>query len=577
MKKYLKKLTWDSMTGRKTRFDLKLKLFALFIVGTIGFMSAVSTGLNPVKTAITTMAISPFVVLGKKEEELTDTEKSAFGTMVKVVDESFKELSKGLIDKDSFDAKMKEMQEQLKELSPEGKFGNSIKELQEMRDTVKSISETVEKLKSKGFQFASENNLQKQIGEIIDSDKFKDWVSSDKSKRTGRFTLKDLTSFENSYTGDKLTTQQSGVVSAKINETRINLRDLMMVDTGDQTFTSITFTQIYNLDRGAAFQSENGRLPGSSFKAKEVTAEIARVGTYVPISKRMLRSRTYVESFLMNRLPKWVRMAEDFQILFGDGTGANLKGITKYEDVKCVSKIITDAVYTGAAGCVKEVSSYDGGAKTMVEFVDAHDMIQSGQKITFAGISTTPPTIINTFDVYKVTDRKIVIDLAFASLTTGQIGALTVSVKNNFFNTIEDPNMRDAINAIFAVLTYAEYSPNVIALNPSTVFEISALKDTTGRDLNLVERRNGVAYISGRPVVETTAIMPGRYFAGDMINGVSLTDVKAVSIEFVEGVEEALTNSTNLIVDEEVIMPVYNPFAFAYGKLSDVLTAITAA
>ena len=47
-------------------------------------------------------------------------------------------------------------------------------------------------------------------------------------------------------------------------------------------------------------------------------------------------------------------MAEDFQIMFGDGTGDNLKGITKYDGVKCVSDIITDAVVSGEAGSSRE-------------------------------------------------------------------------------------------------------------------------------------------------------------------------------------------------------------------------------
>jgi hypothetical protein len=52
--------------------------------------------------------------------------------------------------------------------------------------------------------------------------------------------------------------------------------------------------------------------------------------------------------------------------------------------------------------------------------------------------------------------------------------------------------------------------------------------------------------------------------------------IPSLEVEFAEDVETKLTNSVVVIAQEEVILQVFNPFAFAYGKLSDVLTAITA-
>ena len=42
-------------------------------------------------------------------------------------------------------------------------------------------------------------------------------------------------------------------------------------------------------------------------------------------------------------------------------------------------------------------------------------------------------------------------------------------------------------NTIFAVMNYAQYSPTAIVLNPITVNQIMAEKDTTGRSLELVQ------------------------------------------------------------------------------------------
>ena len=469
---------------------------------------------------------------------------------------------------------MKSIDSQLKSLNEDGKVGIAIKELGDFKEEIKELSRQLETLKAKGFNVnGNSNNLGKKIDEFLDSEKFKDFLDG-KTKSSGRFDidLKDVTdpvSMTNDYTGDKLITRQSNVVVTKINE-GAHIRDIMTVDQGDPAYPTITFTQIYDLDRNAAAVSENGRLPESSFKIKEETVGVCRIGTYVPLSKRLLRSRIYVRSWLLNRLASWVRMAEDFQIMFGDGQGDNLKGIANYDDILPAENIISGDVVTGIAGAVKSVSTYNGGKQSIVEFANAQPEIIDGQKITFAGSSVEG--FNKTFVVHKMNDRKIVIDYQYAAVADA--ASVTFKVKNNLFNSVNTPNIGDAINAIFAIMTYAEYTPSFIALNPSTVFEAETAKDTSGRSLGLVTTVNGVKYISGRPVIETTKINPGKYFAGDMTNGASLVDWSNLSVEFAEDVETKLRNSVVLIAQEEVQMPVYNPAAFTYGNIADVIAAI---
>lgn len=515
-----------------------------------------------------------FIEFAKKESELTLEEKQTLGTIQKKVNDTVEELLKGLISESSFNEKMKDVDNQLKALNEDGKVGIAIKELEDFKNEIKELSKQLEVLKSKGFNVTNgSNNLGKKIDEFLDSEKFKDFLDG-KTKSSGRFDidLKDVTdpvNMTNDYSGDKLITRQSGVVVTKINE-GAHIRDIMTVDQGDPAYPTITFTQIYDLDRNAAAVSENGRLPESSFKIKEETVGVCRIGTYVPLSKRLLRSRIYVRSWLLNRLASWVRMAEDFQIMFGDGQGDNLKGIANYDDILPAENIISGDVVTGIAGAVKSVSTYNGGKQSIVEFVNAQPEIIDGQKITFAGSSVEE--FNKTFVVRKMNDRKIVIDYQYA--TVADAASVTFKVKNNLFNSVNTPNIGDAVNAIFAIMTYAEYTPSFIALNPSTVFEAETAKDTSGRSLGLVTNVNGVKYISGRPIIETTKINPGKYFAGDMANGASLVDWSNLSVEFAEDVETKLRNSVVLIAQEEVQMPVYNPAAFTYGNISDVITAI---
>ena len=517
------------------------------------------------------LAVAPalsFSGFAKKESELSDEEKQTLGTIEKMVNKCLEDYGSNVIGRKEYEETMSEISEKLKSLGS----GNNNKEVTEIRDIIKSMGKEIEQMKGRGITLGGDSPLEKSINEFLDSEKFKQYVDG-KTKSSGNFhlDLKDVVSMTDSYTGNILISQQQNRVVTQVSEKKINFRNLMSVDQGDPAFPMLTWQLIYDLDRNATFVSENGRLSQSSFKLKEESSEVKRVGTFLYLSKRLLKSRVYVRSWLINRLSSWVRMAEDFQIMFGDGTGDNLKGITKYDGVKCVSDIITDPVISGEAGSIKGARSYNGGKATIVEFTNPQDKIVDGQKIKIEGV-TTFTDLNGTFDIHKMNDREIMVEVAFTA--SGVFTAATFEVKNNFFNTVASPNLGDAVKAIFGVMTYAEYTPNMIAMNPSTLFEIETLKDTSGRDLNLVTLVNGVKYVAGRPVVETTCIMPGYYFVGDMVNGASLVDYTSINIEFADDIESRLKNQTAVIVDEEVIMPVYNPWAFAYGKLSDVLAAI---
>ena len=125
-------------------------------------------------------------------------------------------------------------------------------------------------------------------------------------------------------------------------------------------------------------------------------------------------------------------------------------------------------------------------------------------------------------------------------------------------------------------MNYAQYSPTAIVMNPITVNAIMSEKDTTGRNLGLVTGTSGVKYINGVPVIELTSIPAGKYLVGDFRNAANLIDYTSLSLEWAEDVNTKLKNYVALIAQEEVIFPVYMPWAFAYGSLASVKTAITA-
>ncbi|MDY5489035.1 MAG: phage major capsid protein [Butyricimonas virosa] len=567
----------------KVRKCSKVKMFAFVVLAMIG----VACVFCDAGSMMAMTATAPFIALVKKDAGLSEEEESFLKAVESPLNEAFDKFSKGFITREELDEVVKKSLTEFVEQNRDKMSSDGVKKsLDDIQGTIKSIVGEIQKMKDGGITLGNGSMIEKAIDEIIDNPKMVDFINS-KSRTTGKipFNIKGIVSLENNYEGNLLTTQQTGRVIVDVNERRINVRDLMTVDQGDPEFTSIAYAKIVDLDRNAVAVSENGRLPESAFKMKEETANISRIGTHVNISKRLLKSRPYLRSFLMNRLPKWVKMAEDFQILFGDGTGDNLLGIVRQSND--ISKWLTAIVAKGETGSVESVESYDKGEKTMITFSKPFDKIEEGMLIKFTGapeVTGGTASKLNSENMmHKHNDRKIMIDVPYADvvpqsagkLSPEEIKALTFEVKNNFFNTVEDPNYGDAINAVIAVLTYGEFTPNMVALNPSDVFMIQTLKDTSGRSLDLITGMDGTKRISGRVIVETTIVPPGYYFIGDMANAAALVDYTSLFIEFAEDIESKLTNQVTVIAQEEVLMPVYNPYAFAYGKLDDVLAAIT--
>lgn len=509
-------------------------------------------------------------------EEAKTQLKNLYTPIVNAINGVLDEITKGSADKEDVDTKMKELKDALETIN--GEKGMKA-DLAALFDQVKEVNATIAELKKNGMATETVSKFDEQINAMFDSERFQDFVSGKKTK-SGEFdisALKDASSPVNmtsNYTGNILISQQQNRVVDPFASGKTHLREVLSVENGDPAYPALTYNQITELDRNARFVTENGQLPESAFKVKEVTTGTKRLGTIIYISKRMLKSRVWVRSYLLNKIPVMIAMAEDWNILFGDGQGENLEGIVNNENVKSIESIISNAVVTGSAGSVSAVESYNGGADTIITFAAAQPNIRSGQTIKFTG-AAEGSVLLTAHTLVKMNDKQILlVGVAYASETAAN---LAFEVKNQFYQNIEEPNSEDAIRTAFAVMAYGEYNPTVIVLNPSDVNSIQGEKDTTGRSLNLVTIVNGRKYIAGYLIVESTQIPVGKYFLGDTVNGASLVDYTNLAVEWAEDVETKRRNVVALIAQEEVILALYNPFAFAYGDLAQLKTAITKA
>lgn len=452
-----------------------------------------------------------------------------------------------------------------------------VKENQEMVDTIKSLGEEIEKMKQKGIGTNFISKFDDSFNEMYDSEKFQRFMNDHGPAAKG-FVIKDV-SLTNNYTGDSraMLTQQSGIIVTQAVDKKDHIRNHVAFLESDDEKTSINYQEVYDVDRNARYVSENGMLPESSFKVREKSAEVKRVGTHFKLSKRMLKNRKFVRSFVLLKIVQAVLNAEDLGIIFGDGNGDNLKGITTYDGVRSVESILTDNIVSIAAGGFESFEAVSNGV--LVTLKKPYDMMREGLKIVVSG-ATTNTGLNGTFDVIRGNDTQILLegatlkDSATSAEKAADLAALKADVRNGLYGSIESPNSIDALECALAVMTYAEFDPTIIALNPLTITAISCEKATDGNRLDVVRDINGNLRIGNLSVLPCKDIPAGKYFIGDMETGCAIIEYTPMMLEWCDDVETKLKNQIVLYVQEELIFPVMKPHAFSYGKISALKAAL---
>lgn len=518
-------------------------------------------------------------IFGIKTASLPDEQRTFINAMVGAFTDVVNKSNNDLLSNEEVVAKLTEFSTQMKAANL-----HELKTLKEENDNllkqVKSMAENIDKLTKKGISLSTVNKFDEALTAMFETEKFQEFAEG-KTRKSGQFegfSLKDAdgapVSMTDNYEGELLITQQQDRVVSPIAKKPLHMREVISVLAGDPQYPNLSFAQCDWMDRNARYVTENGRLPKSSLKFTEKSYSTKRLGTYITLSKRMLKSRLYVRSWVLAMLPEAVRMAEDWNILFGDGNGENLLGIVNHKGVLSVESIITGSLIEGKAGSVKSIQPYNDGKDTVIEFTNAQPMILDGMQITLANASAASD-LNKTHTLVKMNDSQILL-VGVPLEKEESAAAVTWTVNNGAFKSIEAPNSEDVVNTAFAVMTYGEYFPSAIVLNPITVNAIETEKDALGRKLDLISVVNGIKYIASRPIIENTGIPQGKYLIGDFSpKACALVDYTSMTLEWASDVDYILSNEVALIAQEEVIFPVYMPWAFAYGDLSALKAAIT--
>ena len=102
------------------------------------------------------------------------------------------------------------------------------------------------------------------------------------------------------------------------------------ISEGQTTSNSIRYIEETGFTNNAAMVAEGTDKPESDITLAVKDAPVRLIAHLARVSRQMLDDIPYLASYLGARLRYGLRLTEDAQILYGDGTGENLKGLTTY-------------------------------------------------------------------------------------------------------------------------------------------------------------------------------------------------------------------------------------------------------
>lgn len=510
-------------------------------------------------------------------EQFNDEEKAFMQKNAKMVCDIINKALEGVYSSEVVETKFTELRSELEKSVKDN--ATLVTKNQELEESVSKIAKLLEKAKRNGIDITGQCKFFDKYDEMMQSKKFEDFCNglTKASGWFGGFSTKEIaniSSVTDNYDGNVLLSRQSNVFVNPFAGPKASVRDVIRSIEADPEHPTFTYLRVKSFDRNARYETENGRLSQSNLEFEEVSTGIKRVGSFFDISKNLLLARLQLRGFLIANIPGIITQAENASILFGDGMKNHLLGITNIAGVGSIEDQITGAIESVKAGDVKSVEKYADGKSCLVEFKTPISKALSSMMITFksAAVNTS---LLTAHPIIKINDRQVIVEgAAYSGVETG-LASMTAEINHASFKSVDTPNSGDVIAAVLACLSFAQYTPNAIMLNPLTLFAIETEKDTMGRKLDIVQNVNGVKMISNLPVIEVTDMPVGMYLAGDFLNGANLYDYTNLEMQWVEDAETILYNMIRLVFQEQLALVVYMPWAFAYGSIDALRAAIT--
>lgn len=482
------------------------------------------------------------------------------------------DMRKGLIDEGTFNKAKKEWETKLEKLDPD-KYETYQKQIEELTAKVETMGEKL----NKGGE-GSVDAFKSVTKEVMEENKEAiEAVRLGQSKAVS-MQLKGVVNITDDVDGDINITSRVNRIVDHPEVVRLNVRDLLTIQSTD--LPQLAFMVVYEWDDNTGMLSENSALSESSFKEKEEQYSVKRLGTFINVSKNLMRSMKTLWAHVIAKLPARVKYYEDGQLLNGDGTGDNVEGIFKksLDFVEGVTPVVRPAA------SVSGVATANAGASAAITLAAAlpADTAEVGDYvyITGAAESSYNSTLIPIEVVTSLTELQIGVAYVAEADTSAWTFTLVKAKFSGFYKATEAAQGIDVLLDAGTMVNVQEYRNTGICLHPITANNLSKLKGNDDHYLSngaivKIEKVNGIMYIGGIPVVETTAMPIGKFILGDWMLAAALWLYEDMTLVISEDNQSIRENYVQVAIFEQIIFPIYNKYMFVSGTIDDCVAVIS--
>lgn len=169
-----------------------------------------------------------------------------------------------------------------------------------------------------------EDNLQKSFAEKAAEEITKSWDGRAAKSEVGSF-YKAITS-ANASAGATVAPQQlGGIVTPGLQ--RLTVRDLLAQ--GATSSNAIEYVRENVFTNAAEVVAEGALKPESNITFTKETANVKTIAHWIQASRQIVSDSSQLQGYINNRLLHGLALAEEAQLLNGDGTGDNLLGLNE--------------------------------------------------------------------------------------------------------------------------------------------------------------------------------------------------------------------------------------------------------
>lgn len=348
------------------------KLNFLQVLVTILFMGAMVASSYSVEAGtLTTLASAGVIATLKKEngEDFSEDEQA----LIKAIQKTNEALQKQL-DELKSDKASTAKAEELKTL-----ISANQKELDALTQTAKDLGDSLKEAKN-ALKVSPEQkqSIRDQIKAAIDAnpDQFEKFKAGEmpnfkiELKAAGTVTTSNITP-------DSVNVVSTGVVPGYVDILGVSPLVMNYCNTGRTDKATLIYVEKKNRDGSMVFVAEAAAKTQIDFDWEKETSEAKKVAPYIKVSDEMLDDVDFMAAAIENELRYQTVLEASEGVLSGDGTGANLKGITAYAQAYSRTDILTTTpnVYDCIRAMATQVKKNNGMAThVFIDPVDATNM-----------------------------------------------------------------------------------------------------------------------------------------------------------------------------------------------------------